>query len=1528
MSDPHFGVSKIPENPSFRDAAVNSVAVVPLLARKENNCSAQSFVDLLVSLKQHAFCNEDLLMVVPNTSLTRPGDWRYDETPLKAYHWQHGCQRLQLFDGRPEHNKIAHEKLLGHSRNWIDILPSRRTAAVIGILNMRDCQSLEDLKTAKEELQFWAQRYSTPPYEVTVHGSTFERDMPITRLYVFDSFEVNNMDLNDNTIMAFPPTDEAHAQMMDLHLNVVISDLTVSIFCNLEKKVNESNEATQILEPTQSNQGFLKRYISSNTDETELQQSQNNKTLGVSQLAGLVSPDSKLAKESLTKSKSASSAPDASPAVSESAEIQPDSTLSKLPKLMTPLDDESVDLSSLTSKDVEALKKRNMARRVKWTADLCLLAGSPLDAYERYLKAAELCKTNALDPLWHALSLEGCAAAHIAMAEMGGYSVDEYLENNFQLPDEIMALAREDPAKRQPTSSTKQTLPEVIFALCDEAFNILNRSEKLSHLYAELLLKLAGYCADVSESHLRCRWGEGDGCYSGELGDQPRWEKTSVAQLTFNPLRTKDDADMIAINTFVRTKYVCELLNNASSIGCLDAATRVEVALRSIKICSDGVKATHWPGRKPHREKLLRKAAYFSAIAAETATLANCDKKSCIDLWMLASQLYSKVGNTNDSSGYGWATLRAFCYECLSRQGNYPICMEAAVQLRSLLADLEPDPEDEADIVSQSADEQSEADPSASNIDDSEGRSVAEVKEATIRASTASVEDAELQSAVASASQFAKSLRTQYNNFTAASPFLGQQSRWAYGDPVAPIEVPLSAGSRLCVDALELKAVWPFMDTQTCMKAQNKSLDRVASLQRAVSTSSSSKDIGLDLYGFGETSLPLYVASAMTMEAQDSLELECVKRKINQDKSEDGAMATFYNPFDKKSDGASATKVAAEEEIAMVVSFGNRLSIPVEVQRGQLAFDNSSDGRVKAASLAFTVPPNASSFAVHFPFTIRSRGSVDGNSPENTALYEVKGINLTCFGRSFFVPIADLKDASAAQGKSHMPASASLYPHMPTSKTLDSEDTSLNPKIEVYPCQPKLQVFFAETGAPADSITVPLSDGEVSSIPPLRLVNYLGPTSKALIECLEVFPLNSPRSRLYDSSAGPTAVENETEFVKDLIQELHPPPYKLRALTGKLNLDSINGDAKDTNVLHLQIAAAHNYCQQVPSGTTITMQFRYRGPCISGTDVWRKTQVVFNITVAKGPRISSIAFRPDLLSGTSFAALFRSNDAKAIKVASKPDVESPADPTLALQHVGYDADPTVCHTESIFVLTIANETRSILIASRADEGTCGFGNCTLPEVVVRPGVSARIPITIPRISRMNQEGSIINVLDELVARTCLKWEVRRDGESGSVNAKGYIRIPAACLHDVVGRYPSFLTQVCQPPCTISITLGKESSSAMVGKPLDVSMSVKLEDWVSKEVRKSCSAVLELRCVRKDRISSNQRDFAWAGKLRRRVALNETLTHAAKLIVCRPGAYVVSGFVRIKQPASQTGEVWWAPVSQTVVVPDTLLAASE
>jgi hypothetical protein len=35
--------------------------------------------------------------------------------------------------------------------------------------------------------------------------------------------------------------------------------------------------------------------------------------------------------------------------------------------------------------------------------------------------------------------LEGCAVAHIARSDVGGFNIEEYLESSFALADEIMA---------------------------------------------------------------------------------------------------------------------------------------------------------------------------------------------------------------------------------------------------------------------------------------------------------------------------------------------------------------------------------------------------------------------------------------------------------------------------------------------------------------------------------------------------------------------------------------------------------------------------------------------------------------------------------------------------------------------------------------------------------------------------------------------------------------------------------------------------------------------------------------------------------------------------------------------------------------------------------------------------------------------------------------------------------------------------------------------------------------------------------
>ena len=410
-----------------------------------------------------------------------------------------------------------------------------------------------------------------------------------------------------NSILAFPPADKEHAVVMDLHLNVVVNDLAVAIFRSLEDRIRESDEISRSKgELTANARTSFGKLISgqASSSGTEIEEPAAAATsLSLSNMATLVSPENKLAKEtSPAGEKTFSHEEQPSPKVKNTRTLSMNAkTAPKFasePQLMTPMD-ENWDYPQLSARDVEAIRKRDIGRREKLAADLSLLAGSPLDAYERYLKAAELCKTGTPDPLWYAMALVGCAAAHIAMAEGGGYNVDEYLENNFQMPEDIMALAKKEDDKRPTATLTnKQTLPEVVFALCEEALDIVNRSETLACFYAELLLELALYSSESAEGHLRCRWGEGPGSFAGDPGNTPRWELTSVSQLKFGELKTKDDRDMVEINTFNRVKKFCELLHEAVSIGNLDPASRVDVAARSARFCLEGVQVGSLLGNK------------------------------------------------------------------------------------------------------------------------------------------------------------------------------------------------------------------------------------------------------------------------------------------------------------------------------------------------------------------------------------------------------------------------------------------------------------------------------------------------------------------------------------------------------------------------------------------------------------------------------------------------------------------------------------------------------------------------------------------------------------------------------------------------------------------------------------------------------------------------------------------------------------------------------------------------------------------
>lgn len=799
--------SQLPGRPSFRSAAMHAVAIVPLTiprrsggggggdggagdaaagggptATATTTHSAKSFHHLLASLREFASQggpgaaqrrrssfsassaassgssgggardaasrkwsdeSSEITLVVPHSQLTRPGDWRYNDTPLKSHDWSSGCQRVRLFDGRPGRSRMAYDRIGGDENGsnggpsgkqqqqskspqrrlsisssnswkdpWKDLEPHRTTSAVVGVLNMRDCRDTRDLWRAEENLIQWARRYASDgDREDIVLGMGDNRNV-LARLFVFDSFDecvaARNVDLNQtrfqsNQLVAFPPLDmgTTSSQMMVLHWNVVVNDLAVALFRNVERRIRENDvlgkslvwnkqlqaaaaaqqggsgsagassaaaSASASASAASGNQGAASASertdstVTSATDDTSQSTesaSQSSAAAAAAAASGPVGMGGRFLKNALDNTRkalanrqdssassvragsgstaaggvsrqgsdaagggggaaagglSSSGTGGAGGGISSSEHRRKAGASSKgaPSKLVTPLDldassaDNTNLMATLSARDMEALKRRDLGRREKRSADLSLLAGSPIDAYERYTRAAELTR-HSHDPLWYASALEGCAAAFIAMADAGGHGVDEYLENNFQLPEEIMALAiaqgvasgadlGDGRGKTMTVDRTKTTLPQAVTALVEESMSVLCRHEKLAPLHAGLLMKLAEYVQEEEEGHLRCRWGEGEHCYGG--GDvnamtgeltPPRWARTSVSKLDLGGTEVRD---MLALDSIERGRKFTELLHRAVSVGGLDDRSRADVAAACARACLIGTKVS------------------------------------------------------------------------------------------------------------------------------------------------------------------------------------------------------------------------------------------------------------------------------------------------------------------------------------------------------------------------------------------------------------------------------------------------------------------------------------------------------------------------------------------------------------------------------------------------------------------------------------------------------------------------------------------------------------------------------------------------------------------------------------------------------------------------------------------------------------------------------------------------------------------------------------------------------------------------
>ena len=760
-------VAIVPLSVNNSNGAVVGSTNASLLQSTSSSHSEKSFRLLISSLREFANAghathqrsssssynealddDDPVTLILPHSQLTPPGDWKYNATPLRGHDWQSGCQRMRIFDGRANNCRMATDRVgikvsekNGVKKSttldpWGDLEPHRHTAAVIGVFNLRDCHDSKDLKRAEENLLQWTRIYAGERECENVYlgvGDDLFVNAPIMRLFIFDSFDESvqqKVDLRktrfaSNQLVAFPPLDmglnegnSTNSQMMALHWNVVVNDLAVALFRNVERRIQVNDALSKMLSKgisIKSNASTAPSSISGASDNivddaslhsttTTMTTTSTNTTSMATSTAtttnaglglGLLANAKKTfdAIDNRRRGAGAAAVVADHRRAQSSSSSEPDINVEQdgITKLVTPLDlDADADdvLASVTPRDIEALRRRDAGRREKRSADLSLLAGSPIDAYERYTRAAELTRQSH-DPLWYASALEGCACAFVAMADCGGHGVDDYLENNFQLPDVVMALSiaqgvasgadlGDGKGKTMTVDRTKTTLPQAVTALVEEALSVLCRHATLAPLHAGLLMKLAEYVMEDEEGHLRCRWGEGEYCYGGDAnsGKPPRWKRTSVSKLE---LRGPEVREILAQDSIERGRKFTELLHRAVSVGGLDDRSRSDVAAACARACLIGTKVSRWNDSAscapPSRLRFPRKAAFFTLVAAEALTLCqgNAEAESAASLYLAASHLYSRRGNmfeTGDDciTRYGWASLRASVLQGLSSQ--------------------------------------------------------------------------------------------------------------------------------------------------------------------------------------------------------------------------------------------------------------------------------------------------------------------------------------------------------------------------------------------------------------------------------------------------------------------------------------------------------------------------------------------------------------------------------------------------------------------------------------------------------------------------------------------------------------------------------------------------------------------------------------------------------------------------------------------------------------------------------------------
>ena len=278
----------------------------------------------------------------------------------------------------------------------------------------------------------------------------------------------------------------------------------------------------------------------------------------------------------------------------------------------------------------------------------------------------------------------------------------------------------------------------------------------------------------------------------------------------------------------------------------------------------------------------------------------------------------------------------------------------------------------------------------------------------------------------------------------------------------------------------------------------------------------------------------------------------------------------------------------------------------------------------------------------------------------------------------------------------------------------------------------------------------------------------------------------------------------------------------------------------------LQIAATHDMGNQLANGGKVRIRFRYRGPsCEPGIEIWRKREIALRIVRMKGPRISSLTYRPDLSWGSAYSDLCRSLAFQKMQMEEVPNWESsrmakvetvddkegrPLEELAflsndegigersALFNIGLGEGIFVSRDDTVVLMAVANETDSTIILSNRSGVVGGFASSPMPTVRVTSGVSVKIPVVIPRIDYMDETGETVDIASELIARTALQWEShnRSSKDPGSKRwRQGRVRIPSRCLREIIENHSTFYSRICKAPIQIEMAVGDSSVDSTI-----------------------------------------------------------------------------------------------------------------